>query len=133
MKNQVKKLSILLGVVCFMLVCMQLTKPIDSSTIINESATAESGLVVMPVSESWTWAQFGASVAGGAAAGATSGAVAGAFFCCPGGATGGAVTGGVGGAVGGAVGDAVAQAYTYFFGEEAAQKQMTYYSETALD
>ncbi len=65
---------------------------------------------------SWTWADFGASVVGGAAGGAAAGAVAGAWACGVG-AGPGAVTGGVAGAVGGAVGYAAAQAFGYFFGD----------------
>jgi hypothetical protein len=132
MKQFLKKFSGLPVVVVLMAVCMSMTSPIESTSILNESKIASDNFSIAMVSESWTWSDFaGAAVVGGVA-GAAGGAAAGALACGVG-AGPGAVAGGVGGAVGGAVAYAGTQAWNAVFGSSSSAAQTLAYAEAALD
>lgn len=128
----------------FMMLLMNMTSPINSSSILENSSAASNDFSVFMVTESWTWTQFaGAAVVGGVS-GALGGAVAGAWagamgtpFGSAAGAGIGAAVGAVGGTVGGAAAYAGTQAWDYFFGKNAgsgSDQILSYnFSEAVLD
>jgi hypothetical protein len=133
MKKFLNKIPALPAVIFLMALCMSMTSPIESSSIMDESSEASDNFSLFFVSESWTWSNFAGSAVVGGVGGAVGGAAAGALACGIG-AGPGALAGGVGGAVGGAAGYAAQQAWSYFFGTSAAQDaNQLAYAEAALD
>jgi LytS/YehU family sensor histidine kinase len=129
MKKFLQKLVVVPFMVGFMMLLMNMTSPINSSSILENSSAASNDFSVFMVTESWTWTQFaGAAVVGGVS-GALGGAVAGAWI--------GAAVGAVGGTVGGAAAYAGTQAWDYFFGKNAgsgSDQILSYnFSEAVLD
>jgi len=135
MKNFPNKTILSLGsILAFMALCMNLTTPISSASILDESRGAESALNIVAVSEGWTWTDFGGAFVVGGVAGAARGAVVGLVGTgCPAGAAAGATTGIVAGAVCGAVVYAGMQAWNAVMGNETNHSLLLTYSGTALD